>query len=149
MKTRTANLFKDMVTIRLTYGFHDPICLYALQIGQWHYVGTLTWFWTRRVRKMMRALRRRMYHAAMIARPWPVYYICSGMDCDGSQYSDAYRFDNGYAAYKEIAASYASADGPMGWTPCTFMEYRTHIPYHYDLALEAFENGHPHTLYPH
>lgn len=66
-----------------------------------------------------------------------VYYINSGRDCDGVEYSSSYDFDNQYEADVYIESAYEWADGPMYWSKCTKEEYDEHKSYQRDTYAEA------------
>ena len=72
----------------------------------------------------------------------------SGMDCDCSQYTHCTTIENPTAVKLEKDAEhrYEWADGPMGVSYCRPDELPGNSSR--DLALEAFEDGHPHVVYP-
>lgn len=102
---------------------------------------SLYWATDRRIRRqsLIRAI-------AQHAEGGKVAVIESGMDCDGSQYS-GYRhlIDANVRAFDSLRRRLGeSADGPFYLdiaAPSEDVEYSSR-----DLALEAFENGHPYSL---
>ena len=73
--------------------------------------------------------------------------VTSGMDCDCSQYTHSTLIDNPtpMALLASEEDSYYWADGPMGIGYCKPSERPQSRSR--DLALEAFEDGHPHVVY--
>lgn len=72
----------------------------------------------------------------------------SGMDCDGVQYSGSmHECDANLRAYEALVYDINGwADGPFSTYPITEAE-RAEVTYQSrDLAMEAFEDGHPHSL---
>lgn len=96
-------------------------------------------------RQRRQALAQRIKECAQFGR---VAVIESGRDCDGTQYS-GYRHLipatlHAYDALRDHLAKWA--DGAFHLEiarPSEHVEYTAR-----DLALEAFENGHPHSLRP-
>jgi hypothetical protein len=99
------------------------------------------------------ATDRRMRRQALIrtiaecAEDGKVAVIESGMDCDGSEYRGFRRLiDANVKAFDALHSRIAkSADGWFTLTverPSTDVEYSSR-----DLALEAFEDGHPYSLH--
>ena len=80
-----------------------------------------------------------------------VYAWVSGMDCDCSQYGYVQAYPADYEGYRQaIEKAYEWADGPMSIDlihPSTLEEAKK-SQYSHDLAAEAFEDGHPHVVYP-
>lgn len=74
------------------------------------------------------------------------YISVSGTDCDCSSYGYAHSFDSLEEAESYKESSYESADGPMGICAITKEQYEEVQPYSHDLALAAFEDGHPHSV---
>lgn len=72
----------------------------------------------------------------------------SGMDCDSTQYSGHLRKCEAtvaafYKLYDEVGSW---ADGPFSLWPVTEEEREEIRPQSRDLALEAYEDGHPHSV---
>jgi hypothetical protein len=94
---------------------------------------------------------RRGFHRAARekAERGKVAVVWSGMDCDCVRYSgDAHLVKaNWRAIEKHVYDTYKWADGPCGYyitTPSAAAEIERQSR---DLALEAFEDGHPHCVY--
>ena len=68
------------------------------------------------------------------------------MDCDCSQWSTWFSIPATWVALeRELRSIHDNAEGPVSWglsEPPAQPEYHSR-----DLALEAFENGHPHVVY--
>lgn len=93
--------------------------------------------------------QRRAERLTSLAENGKVCIVSSGMDCDGGAWSGrVYEFDAvPYAIERFIEKEYEWADGPLRLelarpSECEEVEYESR-----DLALEAFEDGHPHCLY--
>lgn len=72
----------------------------------------------------------------------------AGMDCDCSQFSYLTYIPATRAEYEREAQSlYDWADGPLSVSPVPAGEVDNFKAYSRDLALEAFEDGHPHVVY--
>lgn len=73
--------------------------------------------------------------------------VVSGMDCDCVQYCHGREIDAPRAIkwQAEVNSEYEWADGPMSVSICRPDE----LPENYsrDLAMEAYENGHPHSIH--
>lgn len=78
-----------------------------------------------------------------------VALVWSGMDCDCVRYSGSVGLHepNRKAIDASIEHEYEWADGPCGYYMCTEEEARKVERTSRDLALEAFEDGHPHVVY--
>ena len=98
------------------------------------------------------ARRRRqgfLNRLAQCAEDGQVAMVWSGMDCDCVKYEGAVRMVEATVAAVEKAADdyYSWADGPCGYyleRPSVARRLRYESR---DLALEAFEDGHPHVVY--
>ena len=93
--------------------------------------------------------QRRAERLASLAEDGRICIVSSGMDCDGCRWSGrVYEFDAiPFAVERFIEKEYEWADGPLRLelaspSECEEVEYESR-----DLALEAFEDGHPHCLY--
>lgn len=73
----------------------------------------------------------------------------SGMDCDSVKYSGHLLecADNYYAYKNMIESEYLNAEGPIYFQLITHDEASEMIPRYIDLAMEAYEDGHPSTIY--
>jgi hypothetical protein len=70
--------------------------------------------------------------------------IWEGMDCDCSQFSYASILSaNVYTILTHINSKYEDAEGPLSYTFCSVTYAKNYRRSSRDLALEAFENGHP------
>jgi hypothetical protein len=78
-----------------------------------------------------------------------VITVWGGMDCDGSQFAGVCRRHNALVVevWKYIEDRYNWADGPTGYYFAQPSVAGGIEESHRDLALEAFEDGHPHVLY--
>jgi hypothetical protein len=93
--------------------------------------------------------QRRAARIASLAEGGRVCVVSSGMDCDGSAWSGRV-YDlpaSVFEVERFLERQYEWADGPMRLelaspSECEEIEYESR-----DLALEAFEDGHPHCLY--
>ncbi len=76
--------------------------------------------------------------------------IVSGMDCDCVQYRHGRVIEvENLAAYdKWVDDQVEWADGPINFMLCAVEYADAYDGYQRDLALEAFEDGHPHVVYP-
>jgi hypothetical protein len=79
-----------------------------------------------------------------------VFYYHTGMDCDHSYWEHPCKYDNIFHAEKCIDSAYEDAEGALTFTRITRDEYdrckeRGNVSR--DLALEAHENGHPHSIH--
>lgn len=74
------------------------------------------------------------------------YVSSGGTDCDSCSYGYCHSFDSleEAEAYKE--RTYESADGVVHVSAMTKEEYDSFESYSHDLALAAFEDGHPHSV---
>lgn len=72
----------------------------------------------------------------------------SGRDCDGVQYSgQVHECDANLRAYEKLYYDINEwADGPFSLYPITVAERNEVIYQSRDLAMEAYEDGHPHSL---
>ena len=77
-----------------------------------------------------------------------ILIVESGMDCDGSAWSGRTRLLPASVVVFEYAYNDRAewADGPFSWVIHKPSEKTSFSESHRDLALEAFENGHPHVL---
>ncbi len=75
--------------------------------------------------------------------------VFGGIDCDGVQYEGQKVKSPANEVLKEIELAYKNAEGPIHWYVCRVSSFSAIKSESYDLALSAFEEGHPHTLYPH
>ena len=77
------------------------------------------------------------------------YVEVSGMDCDGVQYSGHVMTCNAvyYECEAMIKKEYELADGPIYFRLISKAEAEKIVPYSRDRMMEAFEDGHPNTLY--
>jgi len=73
----------------------------------------------------------------------------SGMDCDGVRYQgQLHSIPATRDAYRKLEDEIGEwADGPFYLNPVTPEEAKSIVYDSRDLALEAFEDGHPHILY--
>jgi len=82
---------------------------------------------------------------------WEEEYIVevSGMDCDGVQYSGHLMTGplSFYQFQKDLEKAYYDAEGPIHFRMVTPYEAVSIIPYSRDRMMEAYEDGHPSTLY--
>ena len=73
--------------------------------------------------------------------------VFGGIDCDGVQYEGRKSKIPTFEVFAEIDKAYATAEGPIRWYVCP-VSHLSSVRYEsYDLALSAFEEGHPATLY--
>jgi len=80
------------------------------------------------------------------AKNGEVGVVESGMDCDCLKYVHSYLLAAvPFAVERWIDESYEAAEGPL----CVGVEHPDKLPENEsrDLALEAFEDGHPHVVY--
>ena len=77
------------------------------------------------------------------------FIVWSGMDCDGSQFAGVARKQRAVLVpvWKHIENQYEWADGPANFYFARPSVAKNIREVHRDLALEAFEDGHPHVLY--
>ena len=79
--------------------------------------------------------------------PRPVYAIVDATDCDHYRVVSAIKLKN----YREFQAwcemEYNCAEGPVYIHVISKEEYRTFSRYERDYAMEAYENGHPHSIH--
>lgn len=77
-----------------------------------------------------------------------ILIVESGMDCDGSAWSGRTALLQASVMVFEKAyeEKISWADGPISWVIHKPSEKSSFSESHRDLALEAFENGHPHVL---
>lgn len=75
--------------------------------------------------------------------------ITSGMDCDCAAFEYASVVDATSIAriVARIHEAYDNAEGPLNFRFVTPNEAKQYQGYSRDLALEAFEEGHPHVVY--
>lgn len=77
-----------------------------------------------------------------------VNVIVSGMDCDCTKYAHKRTAPSDLDAYiRWEEDQYEWADGPMSIRIVSDEEAATFEGYSRDLALEAYEDGHPHVVY--
>ena len=107
--------------------------------------------WLRRTRNESpgdRLARRADFAATVYSRAENglVALVTSGMDCDCVQYCYSYVVTAvPFAIRHEIDGKYNWADGPMHCHVCKPSERPE--AFSRDLAMEAYENGHPHIVY--
>lgn len=77
-----------------------------------------------------------------------VLLVDSGMDCDGSAWRDRAILRDAVPVkiLREIEVAYEGADGPIHFHVDRPSNRARYEYVQRDLALEAFEDGHPHTL---
>ena len=74
-----------------------------------------------------------------------VAVVTQGMDCDCSQYVYSFTMEAVPTIVRRyMNSAYDGADGPMGCSVCKPSERPE--SYSRDLAMEAYENGHPHYI---
>ncbi len=97
--------------------------------------------------------RGRLLNDGMVQVTAPtIAVVWSGMDCDCSAYSNKVRFidvtyDAKFVVEDHILKAYEYADGPCNWFLMKPSEAERLTYHSRDLALEAFEDGHPHVVY--
>lgn len=99
-----------------------------------------------------RALQeRKLWHSAdsLFGENGEVAIVWSGMDCDCNNYTDQVSIINSdwKSIRDHVHETYKWADGPCGYyitKPSKAQELEYHSR---DLAMEAFEDGHPHVVY--
>jgi len=78
-----------------------------------------------------------------------IYVIYGGMDCDCVHYANRTTFESvsEYLAWDEIER--LEAEGPFYSYEVSKSDWdlQNYLPLSRDLALEAFEEGHPHIVY--
>lgn len=79
--------------------------------------------------------------------PLPVYYMTDETDCDHCRVISSHKACNGNAYIKSIEAMYDWAEGPVSAWRISKKEYLEHETSTRDYILEAFEDGHAHTVY--
>jgi hypothetical protein len=86
-------------------------------------------------------------HINSVAVDGKVAVIFGGMDCDCSQYTGVrYEAPATFYGVLRVVDDYGKwADGPFGWRVASPDEEIVRTSR--DLALEAFEDGHPHVVY--
>jgi hypothetical protein len=104
-------------------------------------------FDVRKYHAFKRRLKSKFNHVKTWLNPFPVYFINDGMDCDCVRTTRACRSKNGYTFLKDCEAIYEGAEGPEHIQVVSRKEYEDHTTQTRDLALEAFEDGHPHNVY--
>ena len=78
-----------------------------------------------------------------------LYVYVWSRDCDMCEGSSRYTIPASVLAYEKFCNDqYECAEGPMRINIMSRTEYDEFEPHFRDLALEAFENGHPHVVYP-
>lgn len=78
--------------------------------------------------------------------PRPVYYVVDSTDCDHARSTSARRASCGHQYRKARERTYDDAEGITHIWRVSKAEYQRFEPEHRDLALEAFEDGHPHLI---
>lgn len=96
------------------------------------------------------SIRKRLNEACFIAdngKPM-VYVEVYGMDCDCTQYSHLSTAPATFKAYEAWQDEQLEwADGPMHFSIMPEHEADSFRSYSRDLAMEAYEDGHPHVIY--
>jgi len=90
----------------------------------------------------------KILHARLKEEGCKVYASIWFRDCDMAEGSYAYEFDS-FEEFKEWEKrEYESAEGPMSISLITKEQFDNFQSSSRDLVLEAFEDGHPHVVYP-
>ena len=92
-----------------------------------------------------RHIKSKLERMVDVATRRKVYFYRSGMDCDGVEFGNAIAYKNIHEAEESQEHDYNWADGPMYFNRMTKEEYLAAKPHRRDRAMEAFENGHPHS----
>jgi len=76
-----------------------------------------------------------------------VYFYESGTDCDGVSSGSPVKYSNIFKAEQDQDEAYNWADGPLYFSRITKAEYAEAKSYRRDHGMEAYEDGHPHSLH--
>lgn len=76
-----------------------------------------------------------------------IYVVYGGMDCDCVQFTCKTSFSTLLEYKAWVERLYFDAEGPVWHNRCSKIAYDKHNEKSRDLALEAFEDGHPWVVY--
>ena len=97
-------------------------------------------------RALRKAARRKARLLVDVITRRPIYLAVSSTDCDHVTVNYATRLDNIWGLEKFEYDLYESAEGATSYRRITLSEYRQYVPSSRDGILEAYENGHPHSV---
>ena len=91
--------------------------------------------------------KQKVKRLATMLNPLPIYYVVDSIDCDHCRSVSAGRAANGYQYLKARDNAYCWAEGPTSVCRISKKDFEGFQSYQRDYILEAFEDGHPHSVH--